>query len=95
MIVRVRFGRGTTVARRRGKNSRWARLASSLLTLGSICCASLGAWRLGQDLDWAGDFVFTHGLLSHWIVWFALAAITQYSAWRLSRYAEFAARRNP
>jgi hypothetical protein len=90
MIVRIRFGRGTTVARRRGKNSRWARLGASLLTIVSISCASLGVWRLGQDLDWFGNFVFTEGLLSHWIVWLAAAGLSQYAAWKLARYAESA-----
>ena len=90
MVVKIRFARGLAVSRRRGKNSRMATLAASLLTLVSISCASLGMWRIGTDLDWAGDFVFSHGLLSHWQVWIGMAAAVQYGCWRLTRYAKLA-----
>lgn len=90
MIVRVRFGRGNVVARRKGKNSRIATLVASLLTIGSVSCASLGVWRVGGDLGWTGDFVFTQGLLSHWQVWMGAAAAIQYGAWRLTQYARLA-----
>ena len=75
------------MSRRVGKNSRLAKLAASLLTLVSISCAALGIWRLGTDLEWAGDFVFSGGLLSHWQVWVASAIAVQYLSWRLARYA--------
>ena len=87
MVVKIRFGRGAVVSRRAGKNRRIARLAASLLTLVSISCASLGVWRVGMDLAWAGDFVFPRGLLSHWQVWVAAAIAVQYLSWQLSRYA--------
>jgi hypothetical protein len=87
MVVKIRFGRGPLIARRSGKNSRIARLASSLLTLCSTGCVSFGMWRLSSDLGWAGDFVFRDGILSHWQVWVGAAAAIQYSAWRLLRYA--------
>jgi hypothetical protein len=87
MVVKIRFGRGAVVSRRAGKNSRIARLAASLLTLVSISCASLGLWRIGMDLAWAGDFVFPGGLLSHWQVWIAAAIAVQYLSWQLARYA--------
>ena len=90
MVVKIRFGRGPVVMRRQGKNSRMAMLAASLLTLVAISCASLGLWRLGTDLDWAGDFVFSHGLLSHWQVWIGMAIAVQYGCWRLTRYAKTA-----
>jgi hypothetical protein len=93
MVVRIRFGRGPVVTRRKGKNSRIALLASSLLTLIAICLLSLGIWRLCQDVNLAGDFIFTDGFLSHWQVWVAAAALTQYSCWRLSRYARMARQR--
>jgi hypothetical protein len=88
MVVKIRFGRGPAVSRRRGKNSRMATLAASLLTLVSISCASLGMWRIGTDLEWAGDFVFHDGFLSHWQVWMGAAIAVQYSSWRLARYAK-------
>ena len=87
MVVKVRFGRGPTVSRQNRKNRRIAMLAASLLTMLSISCASLGMWRLGTDLDWAGAFVFSSGLLSHWQVWIGAAALAQYGSFRLARYA--------
>jgi hypothetical protein len=91
MVVRVRFGRGPLVARRSGKNSRIARLASSLLTLVSLGCTAFGAWRVATDLEWAGDFVFREGILSHWQIWIGAAGAIQYAAWRLMGYARAAA----
>ena len=75
MVVKIRFGRGPVVTRRKGKNSRIALLAASLLTLVSICLASLGIWRLAQDVGLAGDFIFPDGFLSHWQVWIGAAAV--------------------
>jgi hypothetical protein len=88
MVVRIRFGQGRVVTHRKGKNSRAARLLASLLGLVAISFAIFGFWRLGQDLDILGDFVFTTGLLSHWQVWIAAAAGTQYAVWRLMRYSK-------
>jgi hypothetical protein len=87
MVVKIRFGRGPTVARRKGKNRRIALLGASFLTLVSICLGSLGIWRFCQDIDLAGDFIFEDGFLSHWQVWIAATALTQYACWRLGRYA--------
>lgn len=87
MVVKIRFGNGPVVSRRRGKNKRLAVLAASLLTLVSISFAALGFWRLGQDLDWAGAFFVEDGFLSHWQVWLGAAAALQYGAWQLTRYA--------
>jgi len=86
MIVRIRFGRGRLLTRRKGKNGQAARLMASLLNLVSISFGIFGFWRLGQDLGFTGDFVFPTGLLSHWQVWIAFAASTQYGSWRLTRY---------
>jgi hypothetical protein len=88
MVVKIRFGRGPVVARRKGKNSRIALLGAGFLTLVSICLASLGIWRFCQDVGIAGDFIFEDGFLSHWQVWIASAALSQYACWRLSRYAK-------
>jgi hypothetical protein len=87
MIVRIRFGPGRSFTRRKGKNGRAARMLASLLNLVSISFGVLGFWRLGQDLGFVGDFVFVAGLLSHWQVWIAAAACTQYACWRLTRYS--------
>ncbi len=90
MVVRIRFGRGPVVTRRKGKNSRIAKPAASLLTMASLSCAALGLWRVGFDLDWAGQFVFANGTLSHWQVWIGAAIAIQYVSWRLGRYARSA-----
>src|ERR1019366_147652 len=87
MVVKIRFGLGPVVTRRKGKNGRLATLGASLLTMVSISCASLGVWRLGADLGWTGDFVVESGLLSHWLGWLGLAALSQYGSWRLAGYA--------
>jgi hypothetical protein len=90
MVVKIRFARGPLLTRRKGKNSRIAMLAASLLTLVAICLASLGVWRLCQDLGLAGEFVFSDGFLSHWQVWIGSAVLMQYACWRLTRYARTA-----
>ncbi len=87
MIVRIRFGSGRLVTNRKGKNGDAARLTASMLNLGSISFAILGLWRLGQELDMLGDFVFQDGLLSHWQVWIGASAVVQYVCWRLTRYS--------
>ena len=91
MVVRIRFGRGRPVEGRSGKNSRVARIGASVLSLIAICLASFGVWRLAEDLGWAGDFIITEGLLSHWQVWLGAAGLLQFTAWRLLNYAREAA----
>jgi len=88
MVIKIRFANGSVVSRRAGKNRRFATLAASVLTMVSISCASLAIWRIGTDLEWAGDFVFPNGFLSHWQVWLGVAISVQYAGWRLSRYAK-------
>jgi hypothetical protein len=61
-------------------------LSASLLTLVAIGFGSLGMWRIGTDLEWAGDFVIQEGFLSHWQVWIGAAVGVQYASWRLARY---------
>lgn len=92
MIVRIRFGRGRMIMRRTGKNGRIALLLASLLTLVSISFAAFGLWRLGKDLGYAGDFVFSTGLLSHWQVWIAAAVASEYAGWSLTQYSKRAGR---
>lgn len=87
MVVKIRFGRGPAVSGRAVRNKRIATLTASILTLISLSCAAFALWRVGTDLEWAGDFVFTSGLLSHWQIWAGFAVGIQYLAWRLNRYA--------
>ena len=95
MLVRIRFGRGASIQRRNRKNARAAMAASTCGTLAAISCGTLGGWRLGQDLGWAGDFVFDSGMLSHWQVWLSAAALLQYGSWRLGRYGRGLRERQP
>jgi hypothetical protein len=88
MIVRIRFGHGRPVTRRKTKNIRAARLTASMLGLVAICVGIFGFWRLGEDLGIAGDFVFSTGFFSHWQVWIAAGAMIQYASWRLNRYSK-------
>lgn len=89
MVVRIRFGRGPRVERRKGKNSKVAWLAAGLLTLGSVNCLILGLWRLGVDFGWTGDFPFpASSFLSHWQVWLLAALLIEWGAWRLNRYGK-------
>jgi hypothetical protein len=90
MLIKIRFGRGTSITRRQGKNARIAAAASTCGTLAAISCGTLGCWRLGRDLGWAGDFVFESGVLSHWQVWLSAAALVQYGSWRISRHGRAA-----
>jgi hypothetical protein len=66
--------------------NRIAPSGATLLSLVAIGCASLGVWRVGNDLGWAGDFVVQDGFLSHWQVWVGAAAGAQYASRRLNRY---------
>ena len=79
MVVKIRFGRGPCVTRRKGKNSRIATLAASCSRWSrSVALAGLLAGWHGSGL--AGDFVFPDGFLSHWQVWIGAAVVMQYAA---------------
>ena len=88
MIVRIRFGHGRPVTRRKAKNIPAARLTASMLGLIAICLGIFCFWRLGEDLGITGEFVFPTGFLSHWQVWLAAGAVTQYASWRLNSYSK-------
>jgi hypothetical protein len=87
MVVRIRLGQARLLAGRRGENSRMAVTAASFMSLAAVSSGALGLWRLGMDLNWAGDFAFKAGFLSHWQVWIGTAAAIQYGAWRLNQWA--------
>ena len=89
MVTKILFGLDRMMALEE-KNGRIAMLSASLLTLVAISCASLGLWRLGTDLDRAGEFVIQDGLLSHWQVWIGAAVGVQYTSRRLTHHAGIA-----
>ncbi len=86
LAAKVGFRRGPSLTPEE-RNGRIAMLSASLLTLVGISCVSLGLWRVGTDLEWAGDFVIQNGFLSHWQVWVGAAIAMQYTSWWLARYA--------
>lgn len=63
-------------------------LLGFLLTPAALVAFVLGCWRLGSDLDWAGDFFIHKGLLSHWQVWFVVATMIQFASTPLLRVGE-------
>ena len=75
------------------RSGRIALLGASLLTLVAISCAALGLWRIGTDLEWAGEFFIQEGFLSHWQVWIGAAVGMEYTSWWLTRYAGIMGRR--
>lgn len=45
----------------------------------------LAAWRMGQDLDWTGNFFIGQGLFSHWQVWMVVGIALKATHVMLSR----------
>jgi hypothetical protein len=88
MVVKIRFGRGPRVEKKRGKNRRIALAMAALLTPAAVMAAVLGVWRLAADLKWTGDFAIASGLFSHWQVWFASAALLHICSRALSHYGK-------
>ena len=86
MRVRICFGAGQAVARRKGKNRGLALGLGALLTPVAVMALALGIWRLAADMKWAGAFGISSGLFSHWQVWLACGIVLQRFAWRLTRY---------
>jgi hypothetical protein len=86
MLVRIRFGKGSKVDRKRRKNRRVAMAFASFLTPAAVMAAALAVWRLAEDPHWASDFAIRKGLFSHWQVWLAFAAVLQAGSYFLNRY---------
>jgi hypothetical protein len=86
MLVRIRFGKGPKVGRKRRKNQRVALAFATFLTPAAVMAAVLGVWRLAEDPHWASDFAIRKGIFSHWQVWLAFAALLQTGSYLLNRY---------
>ncbi len=86
MLVRIRFGRGPKVERRRRKNRRVALAAGAMLTPAAVMALVLGLWRIAADLKWTGDFAISTGLFSHWQVWLGSAVLLQVISRLLNYY---------
>ncbi len=79
MVVRIRI-------------TRWSRVNevasgfAGLLSLVSVACFALSAWKILSDLGMAGRFFIADGVFSHWQVWIAGTVAAQLVSFRLSRH---------
>jgi len=86
MKVRLRLRLSPSVQRQFARNRDLASVGAALLTPASAMALVLGAWRLGSDLSWTGEFAISRGLFSHWQVWIAMAGLLQTCASLLGRH---------
>lgn len=87
MRVRIQLAQGPLFQRRDGKNRHMAGAIAALLTPAAVVASVIAAWRIGSDIGLTGKFAITEGIFSHWQVWIAIAAILQFVASVLDRYA--------
>jgi hypothetical protein len=88
MVVRIRFGNGPKISRKRGKNQRMALAVAALLTPAALTACVLALWRIAADLNWAASFAIPSGIFSHWQVWLGAAVGLQLCARVLNRYGK-------
>ncbi|MGA2119781.1 MAG: hypothetical protein ABSH56_34170 [Bryobacteraceae bacterium] len=88
MVVRIRFGKGVKVSRKRRKNQRVALAVAALLTPAAFLAFVLGLWQIAADLSFASNFAISSGVFSHWHIWLGSAALLQFCAYRLNRYGK-------
>lgn len=88
MVVRIRFGKGLKVGKRRRKNRRIALAVAAMLTPAAFLVGVIGVWRLAADLGFTARFAISSGIFSHWQVWLATAVLLQICARLLNRYGK-------
>jgi len=88
MVVRIRFGKGPKVSKKRGKNQRMALAVAALLTPAALAACVLGFWRIAADLNWTSSFAISSGVFSHWQVWLGAAFALQLCSRILNRYGK-------
>lgn len=86
MLIRIRFGDGRRVARKRRKNRVLALAVAALLMPAALMAALLAVWRLASDLSWTGEFAIARGPFSHWQIWMLCAVLLLFGARQLNRY---------
>jgi hypothetical protein len=86
MVVRIRFGKGPKVGKKRRGNRRFALAIAALLPPAAFLAGVLGAWRIAADLNWTNSFAIPSGIFSHWQVWLGAAIALQLCARFLNRY---------
>jgi len=88
MKVRIRLRLGPSPAKGFERCRELAGMSAALLTPAAVMAFALGLWRLTADMQWTGQFVFATGLLSHWQVWVAVAAVLEACALILNRFGK-------
>jgi hypothetical protein len=88
MVVRIRFGKGPKLGRKRGKNRRLALAVAALLPAAAFTAGTLAFWRIAADLNWTSGFAISSGIFSHWQVWLGAAVVLQLCARVLNRYGK-------
>jgi len=86
MVVRIRFGKGSKLGRKRQKNRRVALVLAVLLPPSALAAGVLAFWRIAADLNWTSSFAITSGIFSHWQVWLALSVAIHMLATFLNRF---------
>lgn len=77
MVVRIKMTKDERIAAVAPRVAEVADLAGELMTPASMLAFVFAAWSLASDLGMAGQFAFTRGVLSHWMVWLAIGVILQ------------------
>ncbi len=94
MLVRIRLKTGPRIQQREHDLTRRLALGfAALLTPAALIAAVLALWRLGADMDWAGEFAIPAGWFSHWQVWVAVAVALQVMAMKLNDWGRGSRRR--
>lgn len=88
MVVRIRFGKGLKLGRKRQKNKRLALLLAVLLPPSALAAATLAIWGITADLNLTNSFAISSGVFSHWQVWLVTAVALQMCARALNRYGK-------
>jgi hypothetical protein len=88
MVVRIRFAKGPKLARKRGRNRKFALATAALLTPAAAMAGVLALWRVAADMKWASRFAIASGFFSHWQVWLAAAILLQLCSRVLNRYGK-------
>jgi len=85
MLARLDSEIRTSLKKAFHTNHEAARILRFLMTPAAVAAYTLAAWRIGEDMNWTGEFFISSGLLSHWQVWIALGIGMQTAAGHLDR----------
>ena len=88
MVVRIRFGKGSKLGRKRQQDRRLALILAVLMPPSALAAGVLAFWRIAADLKWTNSFAISSGIFSHWQVWLGAAVALQVCARALNRYGK-------